>query len=208
MKHYGGRLLRLLRPWGTRLTTPFPPQTSNRLRFRCTATGCSASTRLYKNGYVRLFSTFIWQRLDQWQWFPSLVSISHLPELRFTSQLLLEPPVIPTSSLVIFRPGVGAFKQIFGPRGDLNKNFPKIQMPGELPGGGDVKASTWLVHKHCVTNNNAHILLRYLLRDQFNNLVTNLFVRLAVFTVRLTKPFHHHSVHEISEIWEFWQVEE
>ena len=34
--HYGGLLLRLLRPWGTRLPTPFPPQTSNRLRFRCT----------------------------------------------------------------------------------------------------------------------------------------------------------------------------
>ena len=94
---YGELLLRLLRPWGTRLTTPFPPQTSNRLRFRCTATGCSASTCLYKNGYVRLYSTFIRQRLDQWQWFPSLVSILHLPELRFASQLLLEPPVIPTT---------------------------------------------------------------------------------------------------------------
>ena len=31
--HYSGLLLRLLRPRGTRLTTPFPPQTSNRLRF-------------------------------------------------------------------------------------------------------------------------------------------------------------------------------
>ena len=32
---------------------------------------------------------------------------------------------------------VGAFEQLFGPgRGGLNKNFPKIQMPGELPGGG------------------------------------------------------------------------
>ena len=28
-------------------------------------------------------------------------------------------------------PGVGAFEQLFGPvRGNLNKNFPKIQMPG------------------------------------------------------------------------------
>ena len=81
--HYGGLLLRLLGPSGTRLTTPFPPQTSNRLRFRCTATGCSASTCLYKNGYVRLYSTFIRQRLDQWQWFPSLVSILRLPEIRF-----------------------------------------------------------------------------------------------------------------------------
>ena len=45
---------------------------------------------------VRLYSTFIWQRLDKWQWFPSLVSILHLPELRiFASQLLLEPPLIP-----------------------------------------------------------------------------------------------------------------
>ena len=35
-----------------------------------------------------------------------------------------------------------AFEQLFGPgRGDFNKNFPKIQMPGELP-GGDVEAST------------------------------------------------------------------
>ena len=67
--HYGGLLLRLLWPWGKRLTTPFPPQTSNRLRFRFTPTGCSASTCLYKNGYVRLYSTFIRQRLDQWQWF-------------------------------------------------------------------------------------------------------------------------------------------
>ena len=90
--HYGELLLRLLRLWGTRLTTPFPPQTSNRLRFRCTATGCSVSTCLLKNGYVRLNSTFIRQRLDQWQWFPSLVSIVRLPEIRFTSQLLLQRP--------------------------------------------------------------------------------------------------------------------
>ena len=95
--HYGWLLLRLLRTWGTRLTTPFPPQTSNRLRFRCRATGCSASTCLCKNGYVWLYSTFIWQRLDQWQWFPSLVSILNLPELRVASQLLLEPPIIPTT---------------------------------------------------------------------------------------------------------------
>ena len=31
--------------------------------------------------------------------------------------------------------------------GNLNKNFLKIQMPGRLPGGGDVEASIWLVHK-------------------------------------------------------------
>ena len=36
------------------MTTPFPPQTSNRLRFRCTATGYSVSTRLCKNGYVTI----------------------------------------------------------------------------------------------------------------------------------------------------------
>ena len=89
--HYGGLLLRLLRPWGTRLTAPFPPQTSNSLRFRCTATGCSTSTCLYKNGYGRLYSTFIRQRFDHWQRFPSLVSILHLPKLRFASQLLIEP---------------------------------------------------------------------------------------------------------------------
>ena len=96
--NYGELLLRLLWPWGTSLTTPSPPQTSNRLRFRCTATGYSASTCLYKNGYVRLYFTFIWQRQwFIWQWFPSLVLILHLPELRFASQLLSEPPVIPTT---------------------------------------------------------------------------------------------------------------
>ena len=38
--------------------------------------------------------------------------------------------------------------------GTLNKNFPKIQMPGGLPGGGDVEASIWLVHytRICTTN--------------------------------------------------------
>ena len=51
--HYGELLLRQLRPWGTRLTTPFPPQTSNRLRFRCTATGCSASTCLNKHRHAK-----------------------------------------------------------------------------------------------------------------------------------------------------------
>ena len=80
-----------------RLTTSFPPQTSNRLRFSCTATGCPASRCLYKNRYVRLNSTFIRQRLDQCQLFPSLVSILLLPKLRFASQLFLEPPVIPTT---------------------------------------------------------------------------------------------------------------
>ena len=35
----------------------------------------------------------------------------------------------------------GAFEQLFGSgRGDLHKNFPKIQMPGK-GGGGDVEAS-------------------------------------------------------------------
>ena len=40
-------------------------------------------------------------------------------------------------------PGVGAFEQLFGPGrggGDLNTNFPKIQMPGGLP-GRNVEAS-------------------------------------------------------------------
>ena len=100
--HYGELLLRLLRPWGTMLTTPFPLQTSNRLRFRCTATGCSAFMCLYKNGYVRLYSTFIRQRLDQWQWFPSLVSILRLPEIRFASQLLLQRPA--SAATWIFQP--------------------------------------------------------------------------------------------------------
>ena len=35
----------------------------------------------------------------------------------------------------------GAFEQLFGlGRGEFSKNFPKIQMPGGLP-GGDVEAS-------------------------------------------------------------------
>ena len=42
----------------------------------------------------------------------------------------------------------GAFEQLFGlGRGEFSKNFPKIQMPGGLP-GGDVEASIWLVHKN------------------------------------------------------------
>ena len=82
--HYSGLLLRLVWPWGTRLTTPFPLQTSNRLRFNSLyGNGLFSIYLSYKNGYVRLYSTFIWQRLDQWQWFPSLVSILHLPEHRF-----------------------------------------------------------------------------------------------------------------------------
>ena len=49
--HYGGLLLRrLLWPWGTRLTTPFPPQTSDRFRFRCTATDRRSVQ------YLRVFS--------------------------------------------------------------------------------------------------------------------------------------------------------
>ena len=40
----------------------------------------------------------------------------------------------------------GAFEQLSGlGRGEFSKNFPKIQMPGGLP-GGDVEASIWLVH--------------------------------------------------------------
>ena len=32
---------------------------------------------------------------------------------------------------------MGAFEQLFGPvRGEFSKKFPKIQMPGGLPGGG------------------------------------------------------------------------
>ena len=39
----------------------------------------------------------------------------------------------------------GAFEQLFSfGRGEFEQNFPKIQMPGGLP-GGDVEASTWLV---------------------------------------------------------------
>ena len=36
----------------------------------------------------------------------------------------------------------GVFEQLFGlGRGEFSKNFPKIQMPGGLVGGGDVEAS-------------------------------------------------------------------
>ena len=88
--HYGGLLLRLLRMLETRLTTLFPLQTSNRLRFRCTATGCSASKCLYKNGTFDLILLSYGKGL-------MLVSILHFLELGFASQLLLEPPVIPTT---------------------------------------------------------------------------------------------------------------
>ena len=36
----------------TRLITPFSPQNSHRLKFCCTATGCAASTCLYKCGFA------------------------------------------------------------------------------------------------------------------------------------------------------------
>ena len=52
-------------------------------------------------------------------------------------------------NLVIF-PGVGAFEQLLGSgRGNLNKNFSKMQMPGGLPGGlpgGNVEVSISPVH--------------------------------------------------------------
>ena len=97
--HYGGLLLRLLRPWGTGLTTPFPLQTSNWLLslYGNGVFSIYVSLQKWTPSYVRLYSNFMRQRLDQWQWFPSLVLILHLPELRFASQLLLEPPVIPTT---------------------------------------------------------------------------------------------------------------
>ena len=42
--------------------------------------------------------------------------------------------------------GVGAFLNSYLARGggNLNTNFPKLQMPGG--GGGDVEASIWMVH--------------------------------------------------------------
>ena len=70
--HYGELLLRLLRPWGTRLTTPFPPQTSNRLRFRCTATGCLASTCQFKK-WIR--STLFYFHMAK-VWSTSMISFS------------------------------------------------------------------------------------------------------------------------------------
>ena len=45
---------------------------------------------------------------------------------------------------------VGHFNSFLARGGDLNKNFPKIQMHEgclERGGGGDVKDSIWLVHK-------------------------------------------------------------
>ena len=74
-----------------------PPANLKQIKILLYGYGCSASTCLYKNGYVRLYSSFIRQRLDQWQWFPSLVSILRLPEIRFASQLLLQRTWIPTT---------------------------------------------------------------------------------------------------------------
>ena len=40
----------------------------------------------------------------------------------------------------------GAFKQLFGlGRGDVNKHFPKIQMPGVLPGGDVEVRFDWYI---------------------------------------------------------------
>ena len=44
---------------------------------------------------------------------------------------------------------------------NLNKNFPKIQMPGGLP-GGDVEASIWLVHNDFVDEEDEARLYVYL----------------------------------------------
>ena len=95
---YGELLLRVLWPRGTRLTTPFSPQNSNRFRFRCTATGRSASTCLYKmdtfdfillsydmglindDDFLLLCPFYISQNID-------------LP----VNELFLEPPVIPAT---------------------------------------------------------------------------------------------------------------
>ena len=45
---------------------------------------------------------------------------------------------------------MGAFEQLFCPgRGDLNKNFPKIQMPGGLPGGMLKLRFDWYINKLC-----------------------------------------------------------
>ena len=40
---------------------------------------------------------------------------------------------------------MGTFEQSAWGGGNLNKDFPKIQMPR---GGGDVEASIWLVHNY------------------------------------------------------------
>ena len=46
-------------------------------------------------------------------------------------------------------PGVGGTVIWLGEEGILNTNFPKIQMPGGLSGGGgDVEASISLVHHY------------------------------------------------------------
>ena len=72
--HYGGLLLRPLRQWGTRLTTPFHSQTSKRLRFRCvqhlrvfTKMDSFNFTLLIRHMLYICYICFIRQRLDQWQ---------------------------------------------------------------------------------------------------------------------------------------------
>ena len=45
-------------------------------------------------------------------------------------------------SNLLICPGVGHLNSFLARGGgNLNKNFPKIQIPGGLPGGGDVEAS-------------------------------------------------------------------
>ena len=92
---YTATILRLLRPWGTRLTTPFPPQTSNRFRF-IRVFGIYLSLQKWIRStlfYFHMAKAWSMTMISFW----SLVSILHLPELRFASQLLWEPPVIPTT---------------------------------------------------------------------------------------------------------------
>ena len=48
--------------------------------------------------------------------------------------------------------------------GNLNKNFPKIQMPGGLP-GGDVEASIWLVHKEIIDGHSPSVIVVIPLRS-------------------------------------------
>ena len=89
----------------------------------------------------------------------------------------------------------------------MDKNFPKIQMPGERM--SRLRFNLYITIALPIT---LPTLLRYLLGDLLNNLVTNLLVSSQCLqSVQFTKSFHHHSksdFSEVSEIWEFWQVEE
>ena len=77
----------------TRQKTPFSLQTSNRLRFRCTATGCSASTCLFQKW---ICSTLFYFHIAK-GWSVTMTSFSCVDLTSPRTSVDLEPPVIPTT---------------------------------------------------------------------------------------------------------------